>query len=124
MHYESLLANVKHPSDKLTRLAIPSENEIVLQQIADIVYCEANGNYTVLHLEDRSKITVSKTLKEFENFLPETDFCRIHHATLVSMAHIIKYVKGEGGYVLVTGDKHLDVSRRKKEALLSLLNKI
>ncbi|MEN8800246.1 MAG: LytTR family DNA-binding domain-containing protein [Flavobacteriaceae bacterium] len=123
-HFKSLLSNVKYNSENLSRLAIPSNNEIILQKTADIVYCEADGNYTILHLADDKKITVSKTLKEFEIILPESDFCRIHHATLVNLAHVTKYVKGEGGYVMVTGRRHLDVSRRKKENLLQALNNI
>ncbi len=123
-HFKSLLSNVRQNSQKLERLAIPSDNEIILQKVADIVYCEASSNYTILHLANDKKITVSKTLKDFENILPETDFCRIHHATLVNLAHVTKYVKGEGGYVLVTGRRHLDVSRRKKEAFLQALQKL
>ncbi len=123
-HFKSLLNNIKYNSENLNRLAIPSNNEIILQKTADIIYCEADGNYTILHLADDRKITVSKTLKEFENILPETSFCRIHHATLVNLAHVTKYVKGEGGYVMVTGRRHLDVSRRKKENLIQALNSI
>lgn len=123
-HFKSLLNNVKQNSQKIDRLAIPSNNEIILQKVADIVYCEADSNYTILHLADDKKITVSKTLKEFENILPETDFCRIHHATLVNLNHVTKYVKGDGGYVLVTGRRHLDVSRRKKDTFIQALNKL
>lgn len=123
-HFKSLLNNVKLSSEKLTRLAIPSDNEIIIQKISDIIYCEADSNYTALHLVDGKKITVSKTLKEFENILPETDFCRIHHSTLVNIAHVTKYIKGEGGYVLVTGGDHLDVSRRKKDSFIQKLNKL
>lgn len=123
-HFKSLLTNVKQNSEKLERLAIPSDNEIILQKVTDIVYCEADSNYTILHLVDEKKITVSKTLKEFENILPETDFCRIHHSTLVNLVHVTKYVKGDGGYVLVTGRRHLDVSRRKKDAFIQALNKL
>jgi len=123
-HFKSLLSNVKLSSEKLTRLAIPSDNEIIIQMISDIVYCEADSNYTTLHLVDSKKITVSKTLKEFENILPETDFCRIHHSTLVNIAHVTKYIKGEGGYVMVTGGDHLDVSRRKKDSFIQKLAKL
>jgi two-component system LytT family response regulator len=121
VQYQSLLNNVKSGSEKLKRLAIPSDNEIILQKIKDIVYCEADSSYTTLHLADNKKITVAKTLKEFENILPETDFCRIHHSTLVNMAHVVKYIKGEGGYIIISNDKHLNVSRRKKDSFLQRL---
>jgi len=119
--YKSLLNNVKPGADKLKRLAIPSDNEIIMQPIEEIIYCEADSSYTTLFLANGKKITVAKTLKEFENILPESDFCRIHHSTLVNMAHVTKYIKGEGGYVIISNDKHLNVSRRKKESFLQQL---
>ncbi|MDB4292138.1 LytTR family DNA-binding domain-containing protein [Maribacter sp.] len=122
--YRSLLKNVNYGAEKLKRLAIPSDNEIILQKLEDIVYCAADGSYTILHLIENKKITVSKNIKEFENILPETDFCRIHHATLVNLNHVVKYIRGEGGYILVTGGHHLDVSRRKKDAFLKSLQKV
>ena len=124
VHYRSLLNNIKYSTEKLSRLAIPSDNEIIIQKLEDIVYCEADGSYTTLHLSGGKRITVSKILKEFENMLPTTDFCRIHHSTIVNMAHITKYIKGEGGYVIVSGGNHLDVSRRKKDSFIKLLHKM
>ncbi len=124
VHYRSLLNNIKYGVEKLSRLAIPSDNEIIIQKLEDIVYCEADGSYTTLHLSGGKKITVSKILKEFENMLPESDFCRIHHSTIVNMSHVTKYIKGEGGYVMVTGGDHLDVSRRKKDSFIKLLHKM
>ena len=53
--------------------------------------------------------------------LPETDFCRIHHSTLVNMKHVIKYIKGDGGYIIISNKKHLNVSRRKKDYFLQVL---
>lgn len=120
--YGSLLKNVKPGMEKLKRLAIPSDNEIIMQPIADIIYCEADSSYTTLYLSGGKKITVSKTLKEFENILPEGDFCRIHHSTLVNMAHVTKYIKGEGGYVIISNNNHLNVSRRKKDQFLQMLH--
>ncbi|HHC79888.1 MAG TPA: response regulator transcription factor [Flavobacteriia bacterium] len=119
--YQSLLNNVKTNTKTLTRLAIPSDNEIIMQPVEDIIYCEADSSYTTLHLINDKQITVAKTLKEFENILPQTNFCRIHHSTLVNISHIVKYVKGEGGYVIISNNKHLNVSRRKKECFLKIL---
>ncbi len=122
--YTSLFNNVRPGMEKLKRLAIPSDNEIIMQPIDDIIYCEADSSYTTLYLVNNKKITVSKTLKEFENILPETDFCRIHHSTLVNMGHVAKYIKGEGGYVIISNDIHLNVSRRKKDNFLQQLNRV
>ncbi|TMM56818.1 response regulator transcription factor [Maribacter algarum] len=121
VQYKSLFNNIKSDTEKLKRLAIPSDNEIIMQPIADIVYCEADSSYTTLYLNKGKKITVSKTLKEFENILPSDDFFRIHHGTLVNLNHVVKYIKGEGGYVIISNEQHLNVSRRKKDSFLQKL---
>ncbi len=122
--YHSLLTNMHLGPKKLKRLAIPIENGLVLQEVDDIVYCEADGSYTKLFLLDDSQLLVSKNIKEFENMLTENAFCRIHHSFLVNTAHVKKYIRGEGGYVEVTGEKHLNVSRRKKDSLLQFLQRL
>ncbi len=118
---QSLLSNVSNKSKKITRLAIPLENEILVQPIKDIIYCKADSSYTTLHVIGDKKITLAKTLKDFENMLPPSEFCRIHHSTLVNIYHVEKYVKGVGGYVILSNKEHLDVSRRKKEQFLKIL---
>lgn len=122
--FQSLLQNVHQVRNDLTRLAIPSENEIIIQEVKDILYCEADSSYTTIYVSGGGKMTVSKTLKEFENILPETKFCRIHHGTLVNIEHVTKYIKGEGGYVIVSNGQHLNVSRRKKESFIQMLSKV
>ncbi len=120
--YRSVVANMSSPSKRLSRLAIPTDNEIHLQQVADIVYCKADGSYTELYLVDGQKRVVSKNIKAFENMLADSGFFRIHHSFLVNTSHIEKYVRGEGGYVIVTGEIHLTVARRKKDFLLQVLH--
>ncbi|SHJ60422.1 LytR/AlgR family response regulator transcription factor [Pseudozobellia thermophila] len=121
--YQAQIRNIRYNRERLTRLAIHSDKEIILKELNEIVFMEADGGYTVIHLTDKKKITVAKTLKEYEKLLPADQFCRIHHATLVNMDHVTRYVKGDGGYVVITGGGHLDVSRRKKEHFIKLLHK-
>ena len=58
-------------------------------------------------------------MKEYEDMLAEQNFYRIHHSYLINLNEIKKYVRGEGGYVIMNNDKSLDVSKRKKEGFLS-----
>ena len=122
-HYHSLLKNMRTSAQKLARLAIPSDNEIIIQAVADIMYCKADGSYTQLYLINGKKLLVCKNIKEFENMLAENAFFRIHHSYLVNTAYIQKYVRGEGGYVVINDDMHLTVSRRKKDGLLQMLQR-
>lgn len=123
-NYVSLLKNIKYPSQKIDKLAIPTFDGILFEPVDDIIYCEADRNYTTLMMTGNRKIVVSKNLKDFENMLSDSGFFRIHHTYLINMKHVKKYRKGDGGSVVLEGNHHLDVSRRKKETFLQMLGTI
>jgi len=122
--YESAFSNLQHQKNRIEKLAIPTSEGILFQETANIIYCRADGNYTTLYLKNHPPVIVSKPLLDFEHYLAGSGFFRIHHSALVNMKHIQKYIKGDGGYVILSDDHHVDVSRRKKEAFLLQLNKI
>ena len=122
--YESVLNNIHYKSGKIEKLAVPTLEGIDFFKTDDIIYCQADGNYTTLYLMNKQEEVISKNLKDFENLLAGSGFCRVHNSYLINMQHVEKYIKGEGGYVLLTEDHHVDISRRRKEAFLRLLNKI
>jgi two-component system, LytTR family, response regulator len=86
--------------------------------VARIVRCQADDNYTLFVLEGKEKILVSRTLKEYEELLGDFDFLRVHQSHLINAAHVKRYIKGSGGYVQLTDDSIIEVSRRKKDELL------
>ena len=87
----------------------------------DIIYLEAESNYTIIYIKPSQKITVSKTLKDFEELLPHNIFIRIHHSYIINKNHVQKYLKGEGGQVIMSNGKTLDVARRKKEEFMKAI---
>lgn len=122
--YQSVLNNVKNQQANIDRLAIPDSKGIFFVETANIIYCKAEGNYSTLYLKNGKSILVSKSLKDFDHMLADSGFIRVHNASLINIKHLQKYVKGEGGYVILSDNHHVDVSRRKKEAFLQQLNKI
>ncbi|HEX5170608.1 MAG TPA: LytTR family DNA-binding domain-containing protein [Cyclobacteriaceae bacterium] len=122
--FESLLNNLHFKAGKIERLAIPTSGGIDFFNTDDIIYCQAEGSYTTLFMINNKKEIVSKTLKEFDNLLHASGFCRVHNSTLINLKHVKKYLKGEGGYVILTEGHHADISRRKKEEFLNMLDKI
>ena len=122
--YESMLKNVKSMPGNIEKLAVSSMEGILFLETSDIIFCQAEGNYTRIFLTRQQTQLVSKKLKEFENMLSESGFCRVHHASLINMKHVHQYFKGEGGYVELKEGHHVDVSRRRKEAFLSMLDRI
>lgn len=101
------------------KLALPTLEGLIFIKTNDILYCEASSNYTQIYTADGKKYLVSKTLKDYEDLLSEHNFFRIHNSYLINLNSIKKYVKGEGGYVILNNDISLDVSKRKKEAFLN-----
>jgi len=116
---EQLLGNLRSKSTDTYKLALPTADGLVFVKVNDILYCEASSNYTEIFLANDKKYLVSRTLKEYEDMLADQNFFRIHHSYLINLNSIKKYVRGEGGYVIMNNDKSLDVSKRKKEGFLS-----
>lgn len=110
-----LKTNLKSVEGKIT---LPQQDGFQVLNIADIIYCKADDNYTEIYLENK-KIVVSKTLKYFEDALSEFPFARIHKSYLVNVNEVVKYVKGKGGSVIVSNGKELLVSSSKKKDLLA-----
>ncbi|SHI81303.1 LytR/AlgR family response regulator transcription factor [Aquimarina spongiae] len=100
-----------------SKITIPQQDGFEILEVADILYCEADDNYTKIYLEKGQKL-VSKTLKYFEDLLRVHGFLRIHKSYLVNIGRITRYRKGKGGSVVLTSGKELAVSSSKKGALL------
>jgi two-component system LytT family response regulator len=113
-----LVQNLKRESPENFKIALPTLEGLVFVNVKDIIYCEASSNYTKIYTSDE-KYLVSKTLKEYDELLSDHNFFRIHNSYLININSIKKYVKGEGGYVVLNNNVSLDVSKRKKEAFLN-----
>lgn len=122
--FQSVLSNIQQQSGKIQRLAVPTWEGIDFFNTEEIIFCQAEGTYTTIYLTDKTKTLISKNLKEFENMLIESGFCRVHNSHLINIVHVLKYIKGEGGYVIMTNGHKVDISRRKKEEFIKLLSKI
>jgi len=103
------------------RLAIPTANGLQFLNISDIIYLEAHLNYTHIYLKGQKQI-VSRPLKDLEELLPHEMFIRIHHSHIVNKNYIDRYVRGEGGQVILQNGTALDVSKRKKAEFLQAID--
>lgn len=112
---------LSQPKQQPAKIAVAVASGLEIIQLSDIMYLEATGNYTNIHFASGKPLLSSKTLKEFEELLSSTQFCRIHNGSLVNVSFIKKYNKGEGGQVVLNDGTLLDVARRRKEELLQLL---
>jgi two-component system, LytTR family, response regulator len=121
MALEMLLHNLMNKEKEQHRIAIPSMEGLHFVETGNIIYLEAQSNYTNFYLINNKKITVAKTLKDFEELLPGSIFIRIHHSYIININCIEKYIKGDGGQVMMKNGVYLDVARRKKEEVLKII---
>jgi two-component system LytT family response regulator len=119
LRLKQLMNNLKSTSNGNYKLALPTSDGLVFVKIQDIIYCEASSNYTDIFTADGKKYVVSRTLKEYEDILADQDFFRIHNSYLINLNAMTKYVRGDGGYVVMSNNKSLDVSKRKKDSFLA-----
>lgn len=112
---EALAFNLKH---SLNKIAISTMDGLLFFDFDEIIHIEAQSNYTVFGFVNRPKLTVSKTLKDFEELLPENLFFRPHNSFIINLKFIKRYIKGDGGQIEMQDGKWIDVSRKKKEEFL------
>ena len=118
---EILLQKIAQPSPTINKVALPTMEGLQMVSINSIISCESDSNYTIVLLKDKQKLVVSRTLKDIEEMLEDHSFARVHHSHLVNLNEIEKYMKGEGGYLIMSDGSSIDVSRSKKETLLKKL---
>jgi two-component system LytT family response regulator len=120
LQIETFLHNVQqrnHPQK--IKLCIPSLRGFQVVEIHEIIYCEASSNYTNFHFTNRPLICASKPIHEYEELLQDSNFVRIHKSFVVNLEHVKEYIRGEGGSVILTGGNEIEVSRRKKDLLMT-----
>ena len=113
-----LMRTEQQRPDSLKRIALPSAKGLQLIDIADIVRCEADDHYTTFHTADKKRYVVTRNLGEYEEMLAPHGFFRIHHAHVVNLARVKQYVRGRGGYVVMSEGSHVAVSARRRDAFL------
>jgi two-component system, LytTR family, response regulator len=120
--FQFLLDKISQKEHTLKKLAIPNMEGFRLINIDDIISCEADDNYTHIHLKNKTKLTASRTLKDIQQLLSDYNFfIRIHHSYLINLNEINQYIKGEGGHVIMNDGSQLGVSRNKKDILMKYL---
>ncbi|GHN01038.1 DNA-binding response regulator [Cytophagales bacterium WSM2-2] len=98
------------------KVGLPSLNGMIFIEVKDIIRCEASDNYTMIFTNDK-KYVISRILKEVEESLKVHNFLRVHKSHLVNLEKVIKYLKHEGGTLVLQGNAEVPVGRQAKEEL-------
>jgi two-component system LytT family response regulator len=73
----------------------------------------------ILQRSGNQILCTAKSMHEYEELLADAGFVRIHKSYLVNLRHVKEYVRGEGGSVILSNSKEVEVSRRKKDGFIS-----
>ena len=122
--FELLFQNLQQPQKATPqRIALTHNDGLVFVPTADIIYCEAESNYTSIFLADGKKIVVSKVLKEIDEALSGPDFYRVHSSFLININRIKKFIRGDGGYLVMDNDAPISISRSRKQEFMDLFSR-
>ena len=103
---------------KVQTIAIANVDGYEFVKIQDIIRIEGDANYTKFYLKEGKTILASKNIGDFESQLPNSIFLRIHHAHIINLNEIQRYVRGRGGHVILSDNSRVDVADRKKDDFL------
>ncbi len=116
-----LLDSLKTQQDTPTRIMLPTLNGFQLHHFNDIIRCQGERNYTRFFKTNGESILVSKNISEYEALLSEHNFMRVHRSHIINLGMVESYAKGKGGQVVMSDGSVIDVSRDRKNELISRL---
>jgi len=116
----ALMQQLRVPDKFPDRVVIPSAEGYFVIPVQEIIYCHSNSNYTEFQLTNNRRITSSYTMGHFEELLTGHNFFRVHRSSMINLAFVKMYKKGEGGTVVMNNGYEIEVSRSNKEAFMKL----
>lgn len=106
----------RHQDDP--RIALREQDAIHLVRKSEILYCQADGVYTVIAMTGGRRLFISRNLKEYEELLGSRGFLRVHHSYLANMAKVISFKRQDGGFLILEDGTEIPVSQRKREVVM------
>ncbi len=122
--FKTLLNNISSETTH-QKIAIPDGEGLNFIKITDIIRFQSDGSYTYMYKVGNQKPTlISKPIGDYQEMLTNEPFVRVHRSHLINLQHVAKYVKGEGGYAVMSDDSKVEVSRRKKADFIEALSSL
>ncbi len=121
---DTLMHSLARESNKQEKICLATTAGMEFIAIEDIIICKADGSYTSFILKNKNSLLVSKHLKEYENLLSDQQFMRVHNSYLINLNEVKKYIKSDGGYIIMSNDMHVSLSPRKKEDLMDAMKRL
>jgi two-component system, LytTR family, response regulator len=122
-HYEYLFELFKTGNQQIKRIALPTLEGFEFVEVEKIIRCESDSNYTKFFIQNHPMMLVSRTLKETEEILSDFPFIRVHNSHIINKNHVKKYVKADGGFILMIDNAEIPISRTRKDDVIFQLTK-
>lgn len=113
-----LLENMAALNTQQQKVVLPLLDGFEVVKLSDILYCEAQDNFTCFYFQNNKKSLICRKLKFFEKAFTNHRFCRVHRSYLINLAYVKRYIKGKGGSVILENDTELPVANARKAIFL------
>lgn len=116
------LISINTRAFNLKGISVSTGDEIKLIQVDQIIYLEADGNYTRINLMNSQSVYASNSIKDLERKLISFPFFRTHRSYIVNIDKIESLTsKRTNSYIVLINKKIIPVSESKKKNLLKIL---
>lgn len=110
---DNLHNQIQSGEKQITKITVTEQFGFRMVKVRDLMYLQADSNYTILHLSGLNKIVSTRSLGEFEKILEPPAFFRIHKSTIINMNYLQAYSSYEGNFAELNDGTKLSISRRK-----------
>lgn len=115
-----LKQNLSSEDDR--KIAFQTTEGVLVIKVDSILFCEAEGSYTYVHMEAGDKKLISKNLAKLEQLLSEGRFCRAHHSFLVNL-NAVESFSYRTNFLKLQDGRQVPVSHRKRKVVMNALKK-
>lgn len=117
-HSKILLDNLSAMNTQQKKVVLPLMDGFEVVRLGEILYCEAQDNFTFVHFQNGKKSLICRKLKFYENALSDHGFCRVHRSFLINLEYVKRYIKGKGGTVIMENGSEIQVANARKGSFL------
>jgi two-component system, LytTR family, response regulator len=120
--FSALMENLQ--ASMPVKIAVSSSDGIEYIETNEIVRLRSDRSYSTIYLNEGREILVSKNLGEFQELLIGRNFFRAHNSHLINLMYVKKYIRSDGGYILMKDKTSIPVSKSKKELFHQMMSKL
>jgi two-component system LytT family response regulator len=121
---DTLRKNLNTPENKDRKIILRTMENIYLLDVQDIIHCESDGSYTIFDTMEDGRITISKSIKGYDDLLSGSGFLRVHRSHLINLKHVRRFSRQDGGTVVMKKGIEVPASTRGRERLMELFEEM